>query len=127
MKNRKLMNILSVIVPMAAAVLNAMPNAVKMNWFGGYTTFCSGFSMIPVGYAIWGPMLAGLSAIGVCVLAVFCVFRESAPRKKWMLGLSVFAAVMSVTPLLFGSLTLTGGAVAALMAAEGALVYVTRK
>lgn len=127
MKNRKFVNIILIILPVAAVVLNALPNTVKMDWFGGYTTYSSGFSTLPIGYAIWGPMLAGVSAGVVGILGVYWAMKRNSKSMKWMTGLSAFAALMSLTPLMTGDLTVIGGAITVLMALETALLLYMKK
>ena len=127
MKNKKMLNLLRIIMPVLAVGLTAQPDAVQMNWMGGHTTYTSGFSLLPVGYAIWGPMLAGLAAIAASIFAILYVVKGNTPLRKWLIGLSVFAAMMSLTPLVFGSLTLIGGMISVVMALEAVLMYVAGK
>ena len=128
MKKTKLYDVLAVLIPVGAVVLNALPNAVMMKWMGGYTTYCSGFSFLPVGYAIWGPMLAGVAAIVVCLLALVRLLRKKTGKSSWMVGLSAFSALMALSTLLFDSMTVIGGLVAVLMALECLLaLYLAKK
>ncbi len=107
---KKILQFFLVLLPVVAVVLNALPSAVQMNWMGGYTTYCSGFSMLPVGYANWGPMIAGIGAVVLCVLGIICAVTQSKRAARWIRGLSIFSCLMRAG---FGFLLgLTGAGVA---------------
>lgn len=91
---KKVLQFFLVLMPAVAVVLNALPSAVQMNWMGGHSTYCSGFSMLPVGYANWGPMIAGIGAIVLCVLGVICAVTQSKRAARWIWRLGIFSCVM---------------------------------
>lgn len=97
-----------ILLPAAAVVLNALPNAVRMNWMGGYTTFCSGFSMLPVGYANWGPMMAGIGAIVLLVLGIIRAVTGNKRVTKWICGVSIFSCAARVFFGIFTGITGVG-------------------
>lgn len=129
MKNRKLTNWLMTILPVCAVVLTAMPGFVRMRFAApapepAYIEYCSGFSMLPVGYGNWGPMLAGIFACVLVVLAFIGLFRSSEKLLNWILGLSTAGAgVLAATSLLFGTGTILGWIVVLLLGAEALIVY----
>ena len=71
MKRNKLLSVCTIALPVAAAILSALPNVVKMNWMGGRVTYCSAYSMVPVGYAVCGPFLASVAAIVLTVMGLY--------------------------------------------------------
>lgn len=125
MKN-KIFHLLLVVLPAAAAVLNGLPKSVRMRFAdqdGPFYAYESGFSMIPVGYANWGHMLAGIAACVLAVLALAYFFRPQDKLRKVMTGISIAAAtVLMLCMLLFGSGTLYSWAVAVLLIAEWLLL-----
>ena len=126
MKNRKLMYVVLIILSVGAAVLNAVPNAVLMRFFDGTNTiykYVSGFSMLPVGYGIWGAMAAGVCSVILVILGIIGIFKERAALGKWMLGISVFALAMRLSLLIFGSMTFIGLLVTVLLASETVLLF----
>ncbi|MBO4937811.1 MAG: hypothetical protein J6C98_02255 [Oscillospiraceae bacterium] len=126
MKNRKPFGLIAVILPLTAAILMAAPNAVLMRFFDGENTiykYVSGFSMLSVGYGIWGAMVSGIGAGGLTLLGIIGIVRESLLLRKCMLIISVAALVMCLTLLCFGSMTFITVGVAVLLASETVLLY----
>lgn len=77
---KKAIFLMTLLLPATAVILNALPGSVRMNWMGGYTTTCSGFSLLPMGYGNWGPMLSGVGAAVLCILAII---REKFPKNPF--------------------------------------------
>lgn len=129
MKNRKPANLLLIILSVAEVVLTAVPGFVRMRFAApdpepAYIEYCSGFSMLPVGYGNWGPMLAGVFSCITVVLAVIHWFRSTERAENWMLGLSAAGAgILTATSLLFGTGTVFSWIVAALLVIEALIVY----
>ena len=123
-------HLLLVVLPAAAAVLNGLPESVRMRFAdqdGPFYAYESGFSMIPVGYANWGHMLSGIGACILLVLALVYFFRPQDKLRKVMTGISITAtAVLVLCMVLFGSGTLYSWAVAILLAAEALLLLKIR-
>lgn len=127
MKKQKVIRILTILLPLAAALLSALPNVVKMNWMGGYTTYCSAYDMVPVGYAVWGPFGGAMGAIVLTVLAVVSVFKEDKGIENAMLVIAVIAALLSLSAVLFGNMTIPGCVITALLAADAVVLYCNRR
>ena len=127
MKKQNILRVLTIFLPLAAALLSALPNVVKMNWMGGYTTYCSAYDMVPVGYAIWGPFGGAMGAIVLTVLAVVSVFKADKGIRDAMSVISVIAALLSLSAALFGNMTVPGGIITALLAADAVVLYCSRK
>ena len=130
MKDKKLADVLTVILSAAAAVLMATPNAVLMrfaNDSGTFYEYVSGFSMLPVGYGIWGAMAAGICSIVLAILGIANIIKENSILRKWMFGISVAALLMWISLLLSGSMTFVGILISVLLASETVLLWCSRK
>lgn len=122
MKKHKILQLLGVALPLAAALLSALPNVVKMNWMGGETTYCSAYSLLPVGYAVWGPFLAAMGTIVLAVLGGVSFLLDFSRFQKPMFVIAFLAALCSLSAVVFGNLTATGCVIALLLALEAAVV-----
>ncbi|MBE6975921.1 MAG: hypothetical protein E7439_01830 [Ruminococcaceae bacterium] len=123
---KNLIRICLLLLPGCAALLNALPKAVMLRFAGpeqSFYEYFSGFDLLPVGYAVWGPMLAGVSAAILAVLGAIALYKPTKTLKKWMLGLAAFGCVMSLSPMILGTLTPIGGIVATLLAAEAVTLW----
>ena len=130
MNDKKLMNRLLWLLPLAAAVLTALPWCAKLRFMAEDTYFFeyfSGFSLVPVGYGMWSPMMAGIGSIVLAVLG-FVHERNEQPRLlRWMMSINIVAVLMSITPLAFASMTIVGSLVALCLGAEAVIVYRLRE
>lgn len=125
MKKRKFWSILLILLPLIAAVLNALPNAVKLNFATPertLPTYFSGYSMVPVGYACWGAMIAGVGGIVLTVMGIIAAVTNNGKLRGRMQGIAMAAALMGLTMLPMGNMTLVGAIVTALLAAEALLI-----
>ena len=121
-----LIRICLLLLPGGAAFLNALPKAVMLRFAGpeqSFYEYYSGFDLLPVGYAVWGPMLAGASAVILVVLGAIALVKPGKIMRKWMLGLAIFGCVMSLSPAILGTLTPIGGVIAVLLAAEAVTLW----
>lgn len=123
MKKQKRLQLLSVVLPMAAALLSALPNVVRMDWMGGYVTYCSGYSLVPVGYGIGGPFCAAVCALVLTVLGAAAVLCKWKHMTGPMTVLAVLAALLSLSAALFGLITVAGGAIALLLAGDAVVLF----
>ena len=132
MKSKKFINVLMIILPVAAVVLTALPNCVMMKFAApypepAYIEYCSGFSVLPVGYGIWGPMLAGVTSCALAIMAVVQLLYGSRKLCGWILGATVFGLVMSLTPMLFGMMTVIGWCISALLLAQTVFAFILKR
>ena len=126
MKNRKLLDVILIILSVSAAILTATPNAVLMRFGTGYGTlykYVSGFSMLPVGYGIWGAMVAGVGSVVLTLLGVIDLIKASESLRKWMFGIAIVALIMRLSLLCFGSMTFIGFVISVLLASKVVLLY----
>ena len=125
--------LLLIILPAAAVILTAMPCCVVLRFMadpavGGYHEVCvSGFDPLAWGYAVWGPMMAGCGSVLLVILGIVGAIRGSEGLRGWMLGIALFALVMSLSAILFGGMTVICGVISALLAAESALLFLAGK
>ena len=129
MKNRKVLYVIVMILSAAAAILNAAPNAVLMRFADENGVLCkyvSGFSMLPVGYGIWGAMAAGIGSVILFLLGIAGMVRGGGALGKWMFGICAFSLLMRLTLLLFGSMTMMGVLICVLLASETVLLFYCR-
>lgn len=130
MKNQKMLDLIPVILSAAAAILMVTPNAVLMRFGtenGTLYKYVSGFSMLPVGYGIWGAMATGVCSVVLTILGTVNIIKGSAVLRKWMFGISILALLMCLSLLFFGSMTFIGILVSVLLAAQTVLLYYSRK
>ena len=118
----KIKTSLFVVLPLVALILELLPNGVVLNFANPegepWRRTYSYFSMMPFGYANFGPLI---TAILTCILLVLVVIYLFKPRKGLntaILNVSGFATAASLMPLMFGFdyITVIGVIITALMA-----------
>ena len=122
MKRKRFRSVCAIALPVATAILSALPNVVKMNWMGGRVTYCSAYSMLPVGYAVCGPFLAAVAAVVLTVLGAALAWRKTAGLRMAARIIAIVAAICGLSPAIFGNLTLLGSLIALLLALDAAAV-----
>lgn len=121
----------------AVLVLACLPEGVEMHFMAPpeedvpyYVSFAPYFSLLPYGYGNFGPLITAVLAAIAFVLSVIRLFCGSRKILSVVFILSIIAAVVSVTPMIFGSYTLIGGFItvmlAVLVALTGALLKLTK-
>ena len=121
MKKRKsLLDILLVALPAVAVLLSALPVCVRMR-FGNpegadYIHYYSGFSMMPAGYGNWGPMLTGILSAVLTLRGILHVSRKDKEKNfRGVGGMALTALALSLVSVYFGSMTVCGWAISALL------------
>lgn len=130
MKKRKILNSLLMILPLIAVLLTNQPNCVMMKFAAPYPEqahieYCSGFSMLPVGYGNWGPMLTGIISLVLEILGVLHYHGNDV--RKWMRGISVAAVLLSLVSLIFGSMTFISWCISAALLINTVLIFVMKE
>ena len=131
MKKRSLL----LIAPVIALILECLPYGVVLNFAAGeYGTerirvTYSYFALTPFGYAVFGPLPAAVLTCVVVILTLIYVFKPSTGLESTAGVLSIVAAVLSVSPIMFGLefITVIGVIVTLLLTAEGVLFLLPRK
>ena len=117
------------IVSVIALILECLPYGVVLNFatgeYGAETirmTY-SYFSLTPFGYATFGPLPAAVLTCVVTLLTLIYIFRPSTGLKSTAGVMSIVAAVLSISPIIFGFdfITVIGVIVTLLLIAEGIL------
>lgn len=88
-------------LPALTVILELLPWGAVLNYESRRYLYPY-FSLVPFGYANFGPLLTALSSVVLLVLSAVAAFRNP---KKWRTGLlmvCVVAALFSLMPLLFG-------------------------
>lgn len=108
------------LLPAAVLALGAVPDSVVMhfaNYQGDpYEQFYSYFSLMPLGYGNWGPMLTmALSAVLLAV-CIWNAVKPSRPRQRLTALLALVALMASLLNLLFQEMTAIGWIISLLLA-----------
>ena len=118
----KIKKCLFVVLTLVALIFEFLPNGVVLNFANPegepWRRTYSYFSMMPFGYANFGPLI---TAILTCVLLVLVVIYLFKPRKGLntaILNVAGFATAASLLPLMFGFdyITVIGVIITALLA-----------
>ena len=117
------------VLPALTLFLEILPYGAVLNFFNPegepWRQTYSYFSMVPFGYANFGPLLTALLTCGAAiVLALYSVsgrkgFLQAGKVILWV------ATVLSLTPLVFGLsfYSLVGGLISITLAAQRVLLY----
>lgn len=125
--------LLLLIAPVIALILECFPYSVTLKFADGpnstYTEAYSYFSLTPFGYATFGPLPAAVLTCVVILLTLIYIFRPNTGLKSTVGVLSIVAAVLSISPIIFGFdfITVIGVIVTLLLIAEGILFILPRK
>ncbi len=108
------------LLPAAVLALGALPNSVVMYFarYQGdrYEQFYSFYSLMPLGYGNWGPMLTmALSAV-LLVACLWNAVKPSRPRERLTALLAFVALLASLLNLLFHEMTPIGWIISLLLA-----------
>lgn len=120
----------------AVLILAALPQGVEMHFMAApdedipyYVTYAPYFSLMPFGYANFGPFLTAILACAAFFLSVARLFVTSRKLSAAIFVIALIAVVTSAMPLLF-VFTFIGGAITALLMLAcllaGALQKLTR-
>jgi hypothetical protein len=118
----------------AVLVLAALPQGVELRFMASpeedipyYVTYAPYFSLLPFGYANFGPLFTAVLTSVAFILSVIRLFLISRRLSSAVFVLSIIAVITSVMPLLFGAFTFIGGAITSLLALTGLLAGMLHK
>lgn len=129
----KIKKILLAVLPLAALILELLPNGVEMHFLSPegepWGKTYSYFDLTPFGYANVGPFI---TAILTCVLIVLAVICISKPRKGLniaIMAVSGIAVAASLLPLIFGTdcITVIGILITAALAGTFGCCFIREK
>ena len=118
----KLKKTLFVILPLVALILELLPYGVVLNFANPegepWRRTYSYFSMMPVGYANFGPLITAILTCVLLVLVVIYLFKSRKGLNTAILNVAGFATATSLLPLMFGFdyITVIGVIITALLA-----------
>ena len=130
MKNRKFWSILLILLPLIAAALYVLPDSVRMKWASPdepLYTYISGYDMLAVGYALYDPILTGVSSVIASVLGIVCAVKPNEKSRKQMRGFVLFAMACCVCTAIRGAMTWVGAVIFFLLIVEFVLLMGIRK
>ncbi len=108
------------LLPVAVLALGALPNSVSMrfaNYQGEpYVRFYSFYSLMPLGYGNWGPMLTMALSSVLLAVCIWNAIKPSRPRLKLTALLALIALLASLLNLLFQEMTPIGWIISLLLA-----------
>lgn len=117
----------------AVLVLAVLPQGVEMHFMAPhdgdvpyYVTYAPYFSLLPFGYANFGPLLTAILALAAFILSVIRLFLTSRRISIAVFVLAMIAMVTSVMPLLF-AFTFIGSAITVLLVIAGVLAGALQK
>lgn len=94
------------IFPIAALILELLPNGVVLRFANPdgepWRRTYSYFSMMPFGYANFGPLITAILTCVLLVLVAIYLFKPSKGVNTAILNVSGFATAASLMPLMFG-------------------------
>ena len=120
---------LLMILPVAVIVLECLPYGAVLNFAGPegetFRETYSYFSLVPFGYANFGPLLTALLTCAAAVLLGVCLLRKKAGMAPTVLTLFLLAAACSLGPLILGlrNYSWVGGLISGALAAESFLIF----
>ncbi len=102
----KIKKSLFVALPLVAMILELLPNGVVLNFADAegepWRRTYSYFSVIPFGYANFGPLITATLTCILLVLAVIYLFKPRRGLNTAILNVAGFATAASLMPLMFG-------------------------
>lgn len=133
MAKLKVKKFLLIVLPLAALILELLPNGVVLRfanpegdpWVRTY----SYFDMTPFGYANFGPLIAAVLTCVLLLLVVIYFFKQRKGLNTAIMNVSSFAAVAAFAPVMFGVeyLTVIGMVVGTLLAATFGVCFIKEK
>lgn len=128
MKVWKKLPVLPFVLSAAAFLLTLHPRGVAMRFAGGpdetfYDWFCY-WSLIPMGYGNWGPIITAVCTALSTVLAAVQRITGKLKLYRWLRNCGIVAVIGNTLSLmLFGTMTVFGIVILILMAAVTAFAH----
>ena len=127
MKDRKKTAILLTLLSAAALALTFHPQGVVMNFMGEngekFPFYYPHWSLMPMGYGNWGPLITAASAAAAAVCSAVQLFVKKANLLKWIRSCGIAAILGGGLNCLLGGMTIYGTVILALMAVVAGLVH----
>ncbi len=129
----KIRKISLAVVSLAALVLEALPFGAVCNFANPegepFRQTYSYFSLVPYGYANFGPFITALLTVFLAALCIIYIFFGADKMKRAIIVVGGAATAISLTPLLYGIsfFSLVGGFITVTLAAATALAVIPPK
>ena len=129
MKKMKILRACRLFLVIAVLIFEALPYGAVCNFATPEETIrktFSYFSLVPYGYANFAPFICALLSCILLVLSFVALFSRGKFFSKAASWLSLFAAVISLAPLLYGIrfFSLVGAIISALLFAVAVISFV---
>ena len=128
----KIKKSLFVILPLVALILELLPYGAVLNfanpdgepWRNTY----SYFSMMPFGYANFGPLITAILTCVMLILVIFYLFKPHKGLNTVITNVAGFATAASLIPLMFGFdyITVIGVIITLLLAGTFGICFIKR-
>jgi len=129
----KIKKSLFVILPLVALILELLPYGVVLNFANPdgepWRRTYSYFSLIPFGYANFGPLITAILTCVLLVLVVVYLFKSHKGLNIAIMNVSGFATATSLLPLMLGFsyITVIGMIVSVFLAATFGVCFIKIK
>ncbi len=124
-------------LPVAAIILQLLPYGAVLNFarpaddgsIGHFRETYSYFSLVPFGYANFGPLFTAILTCVLLILAVISLFKYSKGLNNAIKTVSSVAVITSIMPLMFGAhyFSIVGAFISALLGSYTVLLYINDK
>lgn len=97
---------ITMVLPIIALCLEILFKGAVLHYASPYekiTEYYSYFSLIPYGYANFGPLITAVLTCVLIVLSVVFFISGAAVLSKILMGVSIAAVITSMLPLLYGA------------------------
>lgn len=128
----KIKKSLFVVLPLVALILELLPNGVVLNFANPegepWRRTYSYFSMMPFGYANFGPLITAILTCVMLILVIFYLFKPHKGLNTAITNVAGFATVASLLPLMFGFdyITVIGVIITLLLAGTFGICFIKR-
>lgn len=125
--------LLLLIPPVISFILELLPYGVILKFSDGpdstFTETYSYFSLLPFGYAVFGPLIAAVLTCAMFAVTVIYVFTANKWLRNTTMVLAMITALLSVSPVLYGLeyLSLINAVVALLLSVEAVILLTQTK
>ena len=134
MKDKKrMLKILSLVLPALAVLLKALPISVRLVWMPGpneqHVELRSSFDPLPFCYGDIGPLITAILSSLLLLLVLIRAWKGK-PTGEGAFWLCLWAAVFSLLPLLMFALSaypIAAGAISLLLIAEAVVLGIAKK
>ena len=124
------LKLLLVLLPTAAMVLCALPRGLRMVFAapgGQEVVFCPYYAGLPVQFGNWGGLLTLILSAVLCVVYGGLALRDYPTLRRCAPLIGCVAVLAAVLPVLFGSMTVIGWCIFALLLVQTVLSFWARK